>query len=242
MEKVWLIASGKGGTGKSSLAVNLGIALASAGRRVLLVDLSIGLRCLDLFLGVEDRVLFDVMDVLDGTCRPCDAILKQPEIPLLSLLPAAQNRSAEELDGKRLRELCGILASEYDLIILDCPPGLEPVLPKAALAAGQGIIVVTSDPVSLRDADRVAAELVANGINGLYLVINRFRADFLQQQLIPKAQEMAESIGLPLLGIIPEDVAASAATMCGKPVVIKKPDSPSAGAYAVIARRIPGKD
>ena len=242
MDKVWLIASGKGGTGKSSLAVNLGIALASSERRVLLVDLSMGLRCLDLFLGLEDRVLFDVMDVLDGTCRPCDAILKHPEIPLLSLLPAAQNRSAEELDGKRLRKLCGILEADYDIIILDCPPGLEPVLPQAALAAGQGIIVVTPEPVSLRDADRVAAELAANGTPGIYLVVNRFRADFLQQQLMPKAQEMAESIGLPLLGTIPEDGAASAAAMCGEPVCIKKPDSPSAAAYTVIARRIPGKD
>ena len=239
MSKVWLIASGKGGTGKSSLAVNLGVALAGSDRRVLLVDLSMGLRCLDLCLGLEDRVLFDVMDVLDGTCLPSDAILKHPDIPLLFLLPAAQNRSASALDGKRLRKLCDILAVDYDMIILDCPPGLEPVLQNAALAAGQGIIVVTPEPVSLRDADRVAAEMVSAGVTGIYLVVNRFRADLQLKQLTPKPQEMAEAIGLPLLGAIPEDPAATASTICGAPVLIRHPDSSSACAFAVIARRIP---
>jgi len=94
MDKVWLIASGKGGTGKSSLVANMGAALASAGRKVLLVDLSVGLRCLDLYLGLEDRVLFDVMDVLEGTCSPRDATLTHPGLPMLSLLPAAQSRRA----------------------------------------------------------------------------------------------------------------------------------------------------
>ena len=238
MDKVWLIASGKGGTGKSSLVANMGAALASAGRKVLLVDLSVGLRCLDLYLGLEDRVLFDVMDVLEGTCSPRDATLTHPGLPMLSLLPAAQSRRASEIDGRRLRELCGILADDYELILLDCPPGIEPVLPQAALAAGQAVIIVTPEPVSLRDADRVAAELVSSGVTGLYLVVNRFRSDS-PKQPGTKAQEMAESLGLPLLGTIPEDSAASAATLCGTPVFIGQPDSPSAGAYAVIARRIP---
>jgi len=137
-----------------------------------------------------------------------------------------------------LRELCGVLADDYDLILLDCPPGIEPVLPQAALAAGQAVIIVTPEPVSLRDADRVAAELVSAGVAELYLVVNRFRSD---SPKLPgtKAQEMSESLGLPLLGTIPEDSAASAATLCGVPVFIGRPDSPSAVAYAVIARRIP---
>ena len=146
MDKVWLIASGKGGTGKSTLAVNLGAALAADGRRVLLIDLSIGLRCLDLCLGLADRVLFDVMDVLDGNCRPDEAVLRHPTISGLFLLPAAQTRRSAELDGSRLHELCGILAKDFDLIFLDCPPGIEPVLGQATRASAQGILVTTQNP------------------------------------------------------------------------------------------------
>ena len=242
MDKVWLIASGKGGTGKSSLAVNLGAALAASGRRILLIDLAIGLRCLDLCLGVEDRVLFDVMDVMEGACRPNDAILKHPSIPSLFLLPAAQNRRAGELDGSRLRALCSAMYLDYDLIMLDCPPGIEPILPRAALSAGQGIIVVTPEPSALRDADRVAAELIAAGLTGLYLVVNRLRPEPMQKSQLSKAQEISDSVGLPLLGIIPDDQAVTSATLLGETVFCRQPDSASAAAFTAIARRIPGKD
>ena len=121
MEKVWVVASGKGGTGKSTVVANLGAALAAEGRRVLLVDLNVGLRCLDLCLGMDDRVLFDIMDVLEGTCRARDAILPYPGIATLFLLPAAQNRLAADFDGQRMQILCAGLSKEYDLIFLDCP-------------------------------------------------------------------------------------------------------------------------
>ena len=242
MDKVWLIASGKGGTGKSTLAVNLGAVLATSGRRVLLVDLAIGLRCLDLCLGLADRVLFDVMDVMDGNCRPCEAILKHPEISGMSLLPAAQTRRSAEIDGIRLRELCGIMSADYDLIFLDCPPGIEPVLSQAAQAAGQGILVATQDPVALRDADRVSAELAAVGVTGNYLVLNRFRTDHAMKLQLPKAAELAEMVGLPLLGTVPEDSAVLAATLLGEAAYRLYPSSPAGVAYQTIARRIPGKE
>ena len=241
MEKVWLIASGKGGTGKSALAVNLAAALAAAGRRVLLVDLSIGLRSLDLCLGLADRVLFDVMDVMGGFCRPSEAILRHPAIAGLSLLPAAQTRSCAELDGGRLLALCGLLADDYDLILLDCPPGLEPLLGQAARAAGQAILVATQEPAALRDADRAAAELALHGVTGVYLVINRFRAEPASKLQQPKAAELAEVVGLPLLGVIPEDPIVFQATLTGDVACRLQPDSPAAVAFLTIARRIPGR-
>lgn len=242
MSKVWLIASGKGGTGKSSLTVNLGSALALEGFRVLLVDLSLGLRCLDLCLGLDDRVLFDLMDVMEGSCRPSDAIIKHPQITSLGLLPAAQNRSMKELDEKRLCQLCAVLAEDHDFILLDCPPGLEPIPIRAAAVAGRGIIVTTTEASSLRDTDRAAAEFYARGLTDIYLVVNRFRSDYLAKKLISSEAEISESLGLPLLGTIPEDEAVTIATLCNEPVVIYQPAAPAAKVYTALAGRLPGRD
>ena len=242
MEMVWVVASGKGGTGKTTLVANLGVALAKEGYRVLLVDLDLGLRCLDLCLGMDDRVLFDVMDVLDGVCRPEDAILQHPTIETLFLLPAAQNRSPEDFDGQRLKTLCSCLIHEYEMILLDCPPGLDPIPAQAALSACRGLVVITPDPASLRDADRMAGEMFAAGVPETYLVINRFRTDFMQKQFIPTAQEIAATLGLPLLGTVPADDAVEAATLCGEPVVIHQPDSPAARILIAMAGRLPGKE
>ena len=242
MKKVWVVASGKGGTGKSTIVANLGVALATEGHRVLLIDLNIGLRCLDLCLGLDDRVLFDVMDVLDGTCRARDAMLTHPTLASLFLMPAAQNRSTEDFDGQRLQALCSSLDDEFDMILLDCPPGLEPIPTRAAMSARRGLVVTTADPAAIRDADRIAAEFSAAGITETYLVVNRFRTDFLQQQIGFSAQEIAGSLGLPLLGTIPEDEAVGAAVLCSMPVVLRQADSPAARIFIAMARRLPGKE
>lgn len=242
MEKVWVVASGKGGTGKSTLVVNLGAALAGEGLRVLLVDLNVGLRCLDLCLGLDDRVLFDVMDVLEGTCHARDAILQYPGVASLFLLPAAQNRAIDDFDGRRLKTLCDSLSKDYDLILLDCPPGLDPIPSGAAMAADRGLVVTTPDPAAIRDADRMATEFSAAGVMEIYLVVNRFRTVFLQKQIVSSAPEIAESLGLPLFGTIPEDEAVVAATLCGVPVVIRQADSPAARIFSAMARRLPGKE
>ena len=183
-----------------------------------------------------------MLDVLDGFCLPADAVLAHPGISSLFLLPAAQNRSPAELDGFRLQTLCKALSAEYDLIILDCPPGLTPIPLQAARTASLGIVVTTPDPAAIRDADRMAAELSCAGVLELYLVVNRFRSEFRQKNQITSAIEIAESIGLPLIGIIPEDTALALATLCAEPVVIREPESPSAKAFKAMARGLPGKE
>ena len=242
MDNVWAVASGKGGTGKSTAAANLGAALAASGRRVLLVDLDLGLRCLDFCLGLHDRVLFDLMDVLEGGCRPCDAILAHPAVAGLHLLPASQSRSAADFDARRLQDLCGILSGEFDAVFLDCPPGIGPVPAGAAAAAGRGLLVTTPDPAAVRDADRMAAEFSAAGITEIYLVVNRFRSEFLQKGISLPAQEISAALGAPLLGTVPEDPAVEAATLQGEPVVLRQADSPAARIFTAMARRLPGKD
>ena len=242
MKKVWVVASGKGGTGKSTLVVNLGAALASAGNKVLLIDLNVGLRCLDLYLGLADRVLFDGMDVMEGNCRPVDAILSCPTLPSLFLLPTSQSRRDRDFDGTRLQTLCASLIDEVDMILLDCPPGLEPIPARAATAAFRGLIVATPEPAAIRDADRLAAEFAAAGVAESYLVVNRFRPDFLQKGLMPAASEFADSLGLPLFGTVPEDDAVGASVLCGVPAVLRQPDSPAARIFTAMAGRMPGKE
>ena len=242
MEKVWVVASGKGGTGKSTLVVNLGAALAAEGYKILLVDLNVGLRCLDLCLGLDDRVLFDVMDVLEGVCRAKDAILPYPAIDSLFLMPAAQSRETKGFDGHRLKAMCESLTNEFDMIFLDCPPGLDSIPAQAAMAAFRGIVVTTMDPAAVRDADRMAAEFSAAGVAETYLVVNRFRNDFFQKQIVPSSQVIAGSLGLPLLGTIPEDEVVGAATLLGIPAVIHQSDSPAARVFSAMAGRMPGKE
>lgn len=242
MNRVWLVASGKGGTGKSSLVVNLGAALAMEGLRVIVVDLSIGLRCLDLCLGLDDRVLFDLMDVLSGHCRPRDAILKHSTVDNLYLMPAAQNRSMDEVDEKNLTALCRRLADAFDLVLLDCPPGLEPIPLRAAGVAGRGILVTTTEATAIRDTERLVAEFVAKGLTSLYLIINRHNSEHAKANLIPTEAEIADSVGIPLLGTIPEDEAVIMATLRCEPVLLRQASTPAGRMYSALARRLPGKD
>ncbi len=242
MHKVWVVASGKGGTGKSAVAVNLGAALAAEGLRVALVDLNVGLRCLDLCLGLDDRVLFDLMDVLDGKCRLQDALLRHSAYETLWLLPAAQNRSMNEVSVKSLKALCELLSKEFDLVLLDCPPGLEPIPVRAAAVAGRGILVTTTDAASIRDTERLVAEFAARGRAELYLVINRFRSDLAMKNLISTEAEIADAVGIPLLGTVPEDEAVLLANLSCEPVFIRQSAAPAARIFTALARRLPGKD
>lgn len=241
VEKVWLFASGKGGTGKSTLAVNLAASLALDGKRVLLQDLNLGLRCLDLLLGVEDRVLFDLMDVLEGVCRPVDAVIKCPSIPGLELLPAAQNKMPEELDGKNLQALCEWSRTEYDFVFLDCLPGISPVALKAAAIVDFGMMVTTADAVSLRDTDRLITELAFQGLNRMGLALNRFRPDYVKQRLSPAEPEMAEMLGLPLQFTLPESEDLLLSSFLQLPVVVHRANSEAARLFRKWANEIAGK-
>lgn len=241
MGEVWVIASGKGGTGKSTLAVNLGIVFAKGGTRTVLVDLDLGLRCLDLYLGIEDRVMYDVMDVMDGNCRSGDALIKHPALPLLQLLPAAQNRVHEDVCADRLKCLCDELLTLFDLVILDLPPGIGVLLPCAARAADKTIIVANDDPVSLRDAERAVDLLMSGGAQGIGLVLNRIRYGSNSGAQVAWAEMVAETVGIRLWGMLPEDPDQVAAVAEGKPIGLTKADSAALRGYREIATRLARK-
>ena len=231
-----MITSGKGGTGKTSLTAGVGGCLAGLGKRVLCVDLDIGLRCLDLVLGMTDRAVMDFTDVIAGRCPLSDAAVAHPDIPGLFLLTAPIQPEAMEPDlFRRVVEAAG---DEYDFILLDSPAGLGEGFRLAAAGADMVVVVTTPDPPAQRDAQRCVAELV-HKVPRLLLVMNRCRKKLLKSlhQTIDDAIDMA---GLPLLGVVPEDTRVGAAVRAGQPLVLRAYRG-AAQAYLNIAKRLMGR-
>lgn len=230
-----MVTSGKGGTGKTSLTAGVASCLAALGRRVLCVDLDIGLRNLDLTLGMSDRALMDFTDVMEYRCPLLSAAVEQPEIRGLFLLTAPQ--SSDGLDRKRFRALIEEACDYFDLVFMDSPAGLGEGFQLAMAAADRVIVVSAVDPAALRDAQRTVAEL--HELTQLHLVMNR-----VQPKLISKLRTSIDSAmdtaGLPLLGVVPEDAAVTISAASGVPLVLTTYKG-AAPAYLNISKRLLGQ-
>ena len=215
MGTILTIASGKGGTGKSALACLLGAALQARGRRVALVDANTGLRCLDLWLGMQDRVVYDLCDLAREDCRLSQALVKDRAREGLSLLPAAQGEGAGTVAPERMAAIARQLAGLYDYVLVDCPSGVGPDFLAAAHAGGRALLAVQDDPVCLRGAERTEELLRSAGAQDVRLVLNR--ALILRGEDIRiRARAIADSLSLPLLGIVPEDARLIRAALPGE--------------------------
>lgn len=230
-----MITSGKGGTGKTSLTAGVASCLAALGRRVLCVDLDIGLRNLDLTLGMSDRALMDFTDVMDYRCPLLTAAVEQPEIRNLFLLTAPH--TSPGLDQKRFQAVIEEAAEYFDYVFMDSPAGLGEGFQLAMSAADRVIVVSSVDPAALRDAQRTVAEL--HELTQLHLVMNR-----VQPRLISKLRTSIDSAmdtaGLPLLGVVPEDPSVTLATAAGVPLILATYKG-AAPAYLNIAKRLLGQ-
>jgi septum site-determining protein MinD len=239
-----LITSGKGGAGKSTLAVNCGAALAAMGKKVLLIDADAGMRALDLMLSVSDQVVFDLSDVLAGRCEPVKAILGCAQTGL-SLMPAPQTVSGELYEPDAMHRLCKGLSRYYDYVLIDSPAGIGPGAMTAAAGAETALVVSTADPVSVRDAERMASILIDKGMDGLRLVINRILPRLIRRRLMLDLDAVIDGVALRLLGVVPEDERVAAACFAGRPVVRgdgREPPRSAAAAYWNIARRLQGAE
>jgi len=203
-----LIASGKGGVGKSTVTAALGRALAQSGASVVIVDTDIGLRAQDALLGLENQVVYDLMDVLNGDCPLDQALLPVAELPALSLLPAAQFARAKSLEPRDFRIVLQSLKLNHDFVLIDCPAGIERGL-RNVLNAGtdESILIVTPDDIAMRDVERVAGILEAKKLSRPRLIVNRLRADWIAAGEMYTARTVADVLDLSLLGEIPEDPA-----------------------------------
>mgnify|MGYP000351548170 CR=1 FL=1 len=240
MSEVIVITSGKGGVGKTTTSANLGCGLAALGKKVALVDADIGLRNLDVVMGLENRIVYDLVDVVEGNCRLKQALIKDKRYDGLFLLPAAQTRDKDAVSPEQMQKLCDDLKEEgFDFIVLDCPAGIEQGFKNAIAGADRAIVVTTPEVSAVRDADRIIGLLEADGIRKIDLVLNRIRVDMVERGEMMSVEDVLEILAVNLLGAIPDEESIVIAANHGEPVVGS--DTLAGQAYLNIARRLMGE-
>ena len=237
--RVIVITSGKGGVGKTTTTANIGAALADKGHKVLLIDTDIGLRNLDVVMGLENRIVYDLIDVIEGRCRVSQALIKDKRCPNLVLLPAAQIRDKNDVNTDQMKELIFSLKESFDYILIDCPAGIEQGFKNAIAAANEAMVVTTPEVSATRDADRIIGLLEAAGIKNPRLVINRLRIDMVKDKNMLSVEDILDILAVKLLGVVPDDENVVISTNKGEPLVYKG-DSLAAKAFKNIASRIEG--
>ncbi|RAK09360.1 septum site-determining protein MinD [Halanaerobium saccharolyticum] len=239
--KTIVITSGKGGVGKTTSSANIGTALAMQGNKVCLIDADIGLRNLDVVMGLENRIVYDIVDVVENNCRLEQAMIRDKRYDGLYLLPAAQTRDKTSVTPFQMKELIEKLKEDMDYIVVDSPAGIEQGFKNAIAGADRAIIVTTPEISAVRDADRIIGLLEAEGLRDPEVIINRIRADMVERGDMMGIEDMIEILAIDLIGIVPEDEGIVVSTNRGEPIALN--DNAKAGqAYRNIARRIMGED
>jgi septum site-determining protein MinD len=242
MGEVIVITSGKGGVGKTTTTANLGVGLALLGKKVALIDADIGLRNLDVVLGLENRIVYDLVDVVDGHCRPKQALIRDKRHETLFLLPAAQTRDKNAVSPEQMKKLCTELKEEFDFVIMDCPAGIEQGFRNAIAGADRALIVTTPEVSAVRDADRIIGLLEAAELSDSKLIINRLRPDMVKRGDMMDIDDILEILAIGLIGVIPDDEKIIISTNRGEPVVADENGSLAGQAYRNIAQRVAGEE
>lgn len=240
MAEIIVITSGKGGVGKTTTTANVGVGLSMLGKRVAVIDTDLGLRNLDLALGLENLVVYDITDAVAGDCRVREALVKDSKYGALAFLPASQFKDKSSLTPDQLKEVVEELKDKYEYILIDCPAGIEQGFTNAVAAAQKAVVVVNPEPYSLRDADRIAGLLEQAGIKDIRLVINRMREDLVNKGVMLNIDSIIEALAIRLLGVVPEDENVIVAGIAGTPVVLNL-KNPAGQAFYDIARRLTGE-
>ena len=241
MGEVIVVTSGKGGVGKTTTTANLGSALALRGKKVVLIDTDIGLRNLDVVMGLENRIVYDIVDVVEEKCKLKQALIKDKRFKDLFLLPAAQTRDKSAVNEEQMKELTEKLKEEFDYIIIDCPAGIEQGFKNAIAGANRAIVVTTAEISAIRDADRIVGLLEASEIKNPELVVNRLRPAMVRKGEMMDVEDIVDLLSIDLIGVVPDDEYIITQTNKGEPVVSNH-KSPSGKAYIEIARRILGEN
>ena len=239
MSEVIVITSGKGGVGKTTSTANIGAALARLNKKVVLVDTDIGLRNLDVVMGLENRIIYNLVDVIEGNCRIKQALIKDKHYPNLYLLPSAQTRDKSAVTPEQMIKLTDGLSQIFDYIILDCPAGIEQGFRNAVAPAHRAIVVTTPEVSAIRDADRIIGLLENGGIKKPELIVNRLRSDMVRRGDMMSAEDVVDVLAVDLLGVIPDEESVVIASNHGEPVVGS--ECSAGNAYMNIARRILGE-
>lgn len=240
MSEVIVVTSGKGGVGKTTTSANVGTGLAMLNKKVVLIDTDIGLRNLDVVMGLENRIVYNLVDVVEGNCRMKQALIKDKRYDNLFLLPSAQTRDKTAVSPEQMKKLTDELRDEYDYIILDCPAGIEQGFKNAISGADRALIVTTPEVSAIRDADRIIGLLEANGIHKIDLIINRIRMDLVRRGDMMSNEDVIEILAVSLIGAVPDDENIVIASNQGEPLVGN--NTLAGQAYMNIVRRVLGEE
>ena len=230
MSEVIVVTSGKGGVGKTTTSANVGTGVAAMGKKVILIDTDIGLRNLDVVMGLENRIVYNLVDVIEGKCRVKQALIKDKRHPSLYLMPSAQTKDKSAVNPQQMVKMIDQLKEQFDYIILDCPAGIEQGFQNAIAGADRALVVTTPEVSAIRDAE----------FKQIDLIINRLRYDMVKRGEMMTASDVVDILSIPLLGIVPDDENVVIATNQGEPLV---GNSTMAGrAYQNICERVLGRD
>ena len=240
MGEVIVVTSGKGGVGKTTTTANIGTGLAIQGKSVVLIDADIGLRNLDVVMGLENRIVYDIVDIVEGRCRMKQALIKDKRYEGLYIIPAAQTRDKSAVNPEQMKQLTDDLKAEFDFVIVDCPAGIEQGFKNAIAGADKAIVVTTPEVSAVRDADRIIGLLEANNVKSSHLVINRVRPQMIKRGDMMTIDDILDILAIGLLGVIPDDESIIVTTNKGEPAVsISK--SKAGQAFRNITQRLLGE-
>lgn len=240
MGEIIVVTSGKGGVGKTTTTANLGVGLARLDKKVVVIDTDLGLRNLDVVMGLENRIVYNLVDVIEGNCRMKQALIRDNRCENLMLLPSAQTRDKSAVSPEQMKKLTEELREEFDYILLDCPAGIEQGFQNAVAGADRAIIVTTPEVSAIRDADRIIGLLEKNKMKKMDLIINRIRMDMVKRGDMMSIEDVTEILAIPLLGAVPDDEHVVIGTNQGEPVIGLH--SKAGLAYQNICRRVIGED
>lgn len=238
--KVITVTSGKGGVGKTTTTANLGVALARMGKKVVVIDADIGLRNLDVVMGLENRIVYDLVDVVEGRCKLRQAMIKHKQFPDLHLIPAAQTRDKTAVSPADMIQITDELRPEFDFILVDSPAGIERGFRNAVAPADEVLIVTNPEVSAVRDADRIIGLLEAEGKGPGKLILNRVKADMVRKGEMLSADDVTDILAISLIGIVPEDDGVIPSSNSGMPVTLNE-NSRAGEAFRNIARRLNGE-
>ncbi|MBC2580626.1 septum site-determining protein MinD [Clostridium sp. DJ247] len=240
MGEAIVVTSGKGGVGKTTTTANIGTGLAALGKSVVVIDGDTGLRNLDVLMGLENRIVFTLIDVIENKCRLKQALIKDKRLQNLYLLPTAQTKDKDDVSTEQMLNLVNELKKEFDYVIIDCPAGIEQGFENAIVGADRALIVVNPEVTSVRDSDRVIGKLDAKGLENHQLIVNRINYQMTKSGDMLDVNDILDSLAIELIGVVPDDKNITISTNRGEPVVLD--NKVSAGqAFRNIARRITGE-
>src|SRR5471030_742758 len=236
-----VITSGKGGVVKTTTTANIGTALASLGKKVVVIDGDTGLRNLDVLLGLENRIVYTIIDVIEGRCRLKQGLIKDKRLHNLCLLPTAQTKDKDDIRPQDMLKIVNELKEEFDYVLIDSPAGIEQGFENAVIGAERAIIVVNPEITSVRDADRVIGKLDSKGLEDHAVIVNRLNYEMTKNGDMLDVSDIIETLSIELLGVVPDDRNVTISTNKGEPIVLVE-NALAGQAFRNIARRIMGEE